>query len=247
MAAQSEPPSSWRVLPTSTTRLPGSLKSMVTQPRTSGTWPIALIKSVAGMARLFRSWAYSLLRLSLPEMNGVLYASARSWQAWAASTSDPRVSGRSVLPQQKLSSRAIRRGWAPTATQLRTASSMTQAAMAKGSSRPYRGLMPHATARPRYEPRTGKMTAASPGPSSHQPTSGLMTVRPCTSWSYWRTIHSLLQTSQCPSSASRSAVRSPRWGSSRACWGGGVKLACRTTRAALGARTPSPGRPRPGR
>ena len=71
------------------------------------------------MARLLPSWVYSLLRLSLPEMNGVLYASARSWQACAASTSEPSVSGRSVLPQQKLSSRAIRRGWAPTATQLR--------------------------------------------------------------------------------------------------------------------------------
>ena len=35
---------------------------------------------------------------------------------------------------------------------------------------------------------------ASPGPSSWTPTSGLMTVPPCTSWSYWRMIHSLLHT-----------------------------------------------------
>ena len=50
--------------------------------------------------------------------------------------------------------------------------------------------------KPRAEPRTGTMTAASPGPSSLAPTKGLTAVRPCTSWSYWRTIHSLLQTSQ---------------------------------------------------
>ena len=39
---------------------------------------------------------------------------------------------------------------------------------------------------------TGTITAASPGPSSAAPTSGLITVRACTSWSYWRMIHSLL-------------------------------------------------------
>ena len=65
--------------------------------------------------------------------------------------------------------------------------------------------MPQPTASPRVDPRTGRTTAASPGPSSRSPTSGLITVRACTSWSYWRMIHSLLQTSQCCKSASRSA------------------------------------------
>ena len=62
-------------------------------------------------------------------MNGVPSATATSWQASAARTSEPSVSGRSVLPQQKLSRIAIRAGSAPTATQLRTASSMALAAM----------------------------------------------------------------------------------------------------------------------
>ena len=42
--------------------------------------------------------------------------------------------------------------------------------------------------------RTGVTTAASPGPSFADPTRGLITLAPCTSWSYWRMIHSLLQT-----------------------------------------------------
>ena len=70
-SAQSEPPSSSRVMPRSRSRLPGSLKSIVTHRRTSGTWPMALIKSVGGIARLRPSCVYSLFRLSLPEMNGV--------------------------------------------------------------------------------------------------------------------------------------------------------------------------------
>ncbi len=110
--------------------LPASLRSMVTHERTSGTIPIALMSSVGGIARLRPSCVYSLLRLSLPEMKGVPYASETSRHASAARTSEPSVSGRSVFPQQKLSRTAIRDGSAPTATQLRIASSMTQPAIA---------------------------------------------------------------------------------------------------------------------
>ena len=49
--------------------------------------------------------------------------------AMAARTSEPSVSGRSQSPQQKLSRIAMRDGSAPTATQLRTASSIALAAM----------------------------------------------------------------------------------------------------------------------
>ena len=52
------------------------------------------------------------------------------WIASAAKTSEPSTSGRSVLPQQKLSRMAIRAGSAPTATTFRTASSMADAAIA---------------------------------------------------------------------------------------------------------------------
>ena len=47
---------------------------------------------------------------------------------------------------------------------------------------------------PRRLVSTGRSTAASLGPSFASPTSGLMTLPPWTSWSYWRITHSLLQT-----------------------------------------------------
>ena len=49
-------------------------------------------------------------------------------------------------------------------------------------------------AAPTHEPRTGMTTAASEGPSFATPTSGLTTLPPWTSWSYWRMIHSFEQT-----------------------------------------------------
>jgi hypothetical protein len=62
-------------------------------------------------------------------MNGV-HSTLAAWHAsQRARTREPSVSGRSVLPQQKLSRMAIRRGLAPTATQLRTASSIALAAI----------------------------------------------------------------------------------------------------------------------
>src|SRR3990172_6367679 len=72
--------------------------------------------------------------------------------------------------------------------------------------------MPWAMARPRWLPSTGRNTAASLGPSSAAPRSGLTTEAPCTSWSYWRTIASLLHTLSRPSSRPSSSVRSPRGG-----------------------------------
>ena len=54
--------------------------------------------------------------------------------------------------------------------------------------------MPQAMATALRLPSTGRSTAASPGPSSVTPTSGLTTLPPCTSWSYWRMIHSLRAT-----------------------------------------------------
>ena len=114
--------------------LPGSLASIVTALRMSGICPRALINSDGGMATdcfLPDSSRYenSLFRLSLPLTNGVPKAIATSRQARAARTRLPSVSGRSVLPQQKLSRIAIRAGSAPTATQFRTASSMADAAI----------------------------------------------------------------------------------------------------------------------
>src|SRR5947209_12899531 len=69
--------------------------------------------------------------------------------------------------------------------------------------------MPQPIARPAHEPSTGVITAASPGPSSWTPTSGLITVPPCTSWSYWRTTHSLLHTLGEARTFSRASVRFP--------------------------------------
>ncbi len=61
--------------------------------------------------------------------------------AQGARTSEPSVSGRSVLPQQKLSRIAIRAGSAPTATQFRSDSSIAAAAIQYGQSR-RSGFMP---------------------------------------------------------------------------------------------------------
>ena len=60
-------------MPTRYSRLPGSLRSIVTQRDTSSTWPMALIKSDGGMAiGSAAPWGRnSLFRLSLPLMNGV--------------------------------------------------------------------------------------------------------------------------------------------------------------------------------
>src|SRR5947209_13819893 len=69
--------------------------------------------------------------------------------------------------------------------------------------------MPQPIASPTVEPSTGVITAASPGPSSCTPTSGLRTVPPCTSWSYCRTIHSLLQTLYEDRMRNRSSVKVP--------------------------------------
>src|SRR5687768_8108208 len=124
-------------------------------------------------------------------MNGVPNARATSRHASAARTSDPRTAGSFTLPQQKLSRMAVRFGSAPTATAFRTASSIAAAAIQYGSRSPYRGLIPLAMASPCQEPRTGLTTAASDGPSLWTPVSGLMTLPPWTSWSYWRTTHSL--------------------------------------------------------
>src|SRR5262245_45552424 len=52
--------------------------------------------------------------------------------------------------------------------------------------------MPQAITSPRRDDSTGRNTAASLGPSFAAPTRGLITLPPCTSWSYWRMTHSLL-------------------------------------------------------
>ena len=66
--------------------------------------------------------------------------------------------------------------------------------------------MPQEMTTPRRESSTGRTTAASLGPSLWTPTSGLMTLPPCTSWSYWRMIHSLLATLYEPRIFFRSSV-----------------------------------------
>ena len=93
--------------------------------------PRALINSDGGIeiGSVAPAGRNSLFRLSLPLMNGVPSAMATSWHAKAARTSEPSVSGRSVVPQQKLSRMAMRFGSAPMATQLRTASSIALAAI----------------------------------------------------------------------------------------------------------------------
>ena len=59
---------------------------------------------------------------------------------------------------------------------------------------------------PRRLASTGRSTAASPGPSLVAPTSGLTTLPPCTSWSYWRMTHSLLHTFSEPRIRSKTSV-----------------------------------------
>ena len=68
--------------------------------------------------------------------------------------------------------------------------------------------MPQPTASPRHERATGRSTAASAGPMSSGPTNGLPTVRPCTSWSYWRTIGSFEATLASAKARSSSSPRS---------------------------------------
>src|SRR5829696_5275240 len=68
--------------------------------------------------------------------------------------------------------------------------------------------MPQPTASPRHERATGCSTAASAGPMSSGPTNGLPTVRPCTSWSYWRTIASLDATFASPKARSSNSTGS---------------------------------------
>ena len=106
----------------------------------------------------------------------------------------------------------MRVGSAPTHTMLRTHSSSAASVMAYGSA-----LQPVASpllmASARREPGTGCTTAASDGPPLPTPTSGLMTLPPCTSWSYCRMIHSLLAMFGCERSAqvvSRSRGPTPR-------------------------------------
>src|SRR5437764_1778675 len=62
--------------------------------------------------------------------------------------------------------------------------------------------MPQEMTTPRRLDNTGRSTAASLGPSLAMPTNGLMTLPPCTSWSYWRMTHSLLATFSDPRIAS---------------------------------------------
>src|SRR5436190_21079484 len=127
-------------------------------------------------------------------MNGVPKATATSRHASAVRTSAPSTAGSFTLPQQKLSRMAVRVGSAPTATTLRTASSIAAAAIQYGSRSPYRGLIPQPIAAPVHEPSTGLTTAASDGPSLATPVSGLTTLMLWTSWSYCRITHSFEQT-----------------------------------------------------
>ena len=89
----------------------------------------------------------------------------------------------------------MRAGSAPTATQLRTASSMAEAAIQYGSKSAKRGFMPQEMTMPARRPQD---RAARPRhPKGHRecaPTSGLTTLPDWTSWSYCRITHSLLQT-----------------------------------------------------
>src|SRR4030067_3531175 len=89
-------------------RSPGNLKSIVWHFPTSLTTPIDEMRSVGGMeinaSRKSSSYPLkSLYMLSLPDMNGVPYATAKSKQARDASLSWPNLSGLSESHQQKLS------------------------------------------------------------------------------------------------------------------------------------------------
>jgi hypothetical protein len=66
---------------------------------------------------------------------------------------------------------------------------------------------------PRREPSFGASTPRRWGPSSRRPQSGLPADAACTSWSYWRTIHSLLQTAWSDSTASSALPQSRSGGS----------------------------------
>ena len=93
----------------------------------------------------------------------------------------------------------MREGSAPTHTRLRTHSSMAARPIQYGSAAsPV--ARPFAMATPFFDVATGCTTAASPG-APCSPTSGLITLPPCTSWSYWRMIQALLAMLGCDNNA----------------------------------------------
>src|SRR4030042_855561 len=118
-------------------RLEAILASIVTHLLTSSTIDIALIKSVDGMdICLPSSQENALFSESLPEMKGESKGIEPSWQACAARTSEPNVSGFLQLPQQKLSSRAILSARPPTHIRFLIASSIPLSAIQYGSISP---------------------------------------------------------------------------------------------------------------
>ena len=72
MAAQSEPPSSLRVIAHEHDQVARLLEVHRDAAADVGHLADGADQERGGIARLLPSWVYSLLRLSLPEMNGVL-------------------------------------------------------------------------------------------------------------------------------------------------------------------------------
>src|SRR3990167_2215154 len=118
--------------------------------------------------------------LSLPEINGVPYATAVSWHAFAACFNSYNRSGFSLDDQQKLSRIARCASDAPAATALRTAVSIAAAAIAYVSISEYQGAYPCASTTPLSESKTGRITPASAF-TLPLPCSGFVTDEPCTS------------------------------------------------------------------
>ena len=136
----------------------------------------------------------SLLRLSLPLMNGV----PRRWPRRGRPTRHGPASRASPAGRCRPSRSC--RGWRCAADRPRRPRSCAPPRRSRWrpSSRD-RNRRSGDSCRRRRRCRggcrsTGRSTAASPGPSLAAPTSGFRTLPPCTSWSYWRITHSLLHT-----------------------------------------------------
>ena len=204
----------------------------------SREWPGSFPRDVLGLG------------LSLPEMTASSRPRARWWRAWAARRAIPE--SRALGPAPAEVSPAGDSRWVGSQRRHsygRPQSSRHRPAMAKGSSRPVPWVDAardgQAAVRAADRQDDGGVSRPVVAPADQRLDDGpaLHLVRAVLA----DRIHCLATNVPIPGGAgSAAAIAAPR-GSSRACWGGGVKLACPTTGGCPWCTTPSPGRPRPGR
>jgi len=139
--------------------------------------------------------------LSFPDIHGVPKNVVQSKRALFARTSCASLYGPSGFlsektgsDQQKLSRSAILSREPPVAILFLIASSIAQDIMWYVSKALYFGHIPWLITTPSSPFKSGLTTPALLGPLFCEPVRGLTTLPPCTSWSYWRTTYSLLQT-----------------------------------------------------